>query len=108
MPLYTRLEIEHLPRNQLEVLVEDIRARRMMATIEYHSGVNAKLDKQISVISRRLKGEYDMLAKELTSAEKAIEKLDKRLVKIDALKQERSLHEDMKALPDADDLESAD
>lgn len=94
--------IDALTREQLEQHLETVRAKRMVAAIEYTQGQNAKLERAATVIERRLRAQYDMLAKEIGAVDKACEKMDKRLNTIEALKSELGLARDMIVIMDKD------
>ena len=75
--------------------VEGLRARRMVAAIEYFESLKQKYDRRTDVLARRLMQQYDMLGKEIERADKALAKIDARMVTIDGLKAEMGLARDI-------------
>lgn len=75
--------------------VEALRARRMVAAVEYFEGQKQKFEKRTDVLARKLVQQYTMLAKEIGSADRALAKLDLRLVNVDGLKAEMGLTRDV-------------
>jgi uncharacterized membrane-anchored protein YjiN (DUF445 family) len=82
-------------RDDIEQWREAVRARRMLAAIEYQSGQNAKLEQLVTTIARRLKQQYVMLGKEIVRSARLDEALSKRLTTIETLKQEMGLAQEM-------------
>lgn len=71
--------------------LEGIRFRRLSAAMEFHANKNAKIAHEQDKIQRKFQHEVLMLEKEIGSVDKAIEKLDNRLARIEMLKQEMGL-----------------
>jgi len=93
--IHTHSSVDTLSRMDVELFVQSARSRRMVAAIEYEAGQNLKLEKAASKLSDRLKREYDMLQKEILKLDNAIEKTDLRLIRIDNLKNELGLIQDV-------------
>lgn len=103
MPLTLYPSIDSLTREELEAHITAKRARRLRAAIEYHEGRNAKLSHESDKIQRKMKQQYDMLAKEIAIFDKASDKIDKRLATIEALKAELGLVRDLITYTDEDE-----
>lgn len=82
-------------REEVEAHIEAVRARRMVATIEYHSLKNAKLIDKSAKIKARLDAQAEMLRKEILASERADQKIQDRLIAIEQLKQEMGVLDDM-------------
>lgn len=76
---------------ELERHIEAVRARRIVAVMEYVAGQQLKLDTEKDKAHRKLKGHYEMLAKELERCDRAIYALDERVAAIEMLRQEIGL-----------------
>lgn len=74
-----------MTRQEIEDHLEAVRARRLVATITYYDGVNAKLEKEHAKHSTRRDKQYEMLRKELEAVDKAIAKVESRVEVIDVL-----------------------
>lgn len=85
-------------REEIEAHLVQVRARRMVAAIEYANGVNEKLTHESDKIQRRMAKEYEMLGKELVNLEKIEDKVQERLIKLDTLRQELGLVTEMREL----------
>lgn len=72
----------------MEAFLEQVRARRMVATIEYHNTKNAKLAHASGKMVDRLDKQLDMLEKEILALERAENKVNDRLNAIEGIKQE--------------------
>lgn len=92
--MYLHKELEGMSRQELEDHITAKRARRLAAAVVYHEGRNLKLNTLADKLSRRLTAQFTMLAKELDSADKALAKIDKRLISIEAMKAEIGLTRD--------------
>ena len=79
---------------ELEQRLEMIRARRIVAAMEYVAGQNLKLELEQDKVQRKLKGHYEMLGKELERCDRAIYALENRVAAIEQLKQEVGLSDD--------------
>ncbi len=78
---------------ELEQHIEMVRARRIVAVMEYVAGQQLKLETEKDKIHRKLKGHYEMLEKELERCDRAIYALDQRVAAIEMLRQEAGLME---------------
>lgn len=94
MPLVLQRTIEEMTTEELEQRLETIRARRIVAAMEYAAGQDLKLEYEADKIRRKLKGHYEMLGKELERCDRAIFALENRVAAIEQLKQEAGLIED--------------
>ena len=95
MPLQMVPDLAALSREQVEAHLEQVRARRMVAALHYHEGKNAKYAMESDKIKRKMRGQNEMLGKELSSLDKAIERVEKRLAAITTLDTELGLVNDM-------------
>jgi hypothetical protein len=86
--------LEDLTTEQLEQRLEGIRARRIVAAMEYIEGQHLKWEAETDKIRRKLMGHYEMLAKELERCERAISVCEQRVAAIEMLKQEAGVLED--------------
>lgn len=98
--------IHELTREELENILETLRFRRMQAATALIQGKNAKLAFQAGKYEERIRRHYDMLAKEITSVDRALDKVDKRIVEIETLKQSIGVLTDQMVTLGADDDES--
>jgi hypothetical protein len=78
---------------ELERRLERIRARRIVVAMEYVAGQNLKLEVEKDKNERKLKGHYEMLAKELDRCDRAIYACEQRVAAIELLRQEIGLLE---------------
>lgn len=68
------------------------RSRRLLAAIAWAEDKNTKVKKKISVVDRRLAGEFAMFEKELASVDRSLSKLEARAHKISLLRQTHAQH----------------
>lgn len=94
MALVLQPTIAELTTEELERRIESVRARRMVAAMEYAAGQQLKLETERDKVHRRLKAHYEMLAKELDRCDRAIFALENRVAAIEMLRQEAGLLED--------------
>lgn len=94
MALVLQRTIEEMSTEELEQRLEMIRARRIVAAMEYVAGQNLKLELEQDKVRRKLKGHYEMLGKELERCDRAIYALENRVAAIEQLKQEVGLSDD--------------
>lgn len=99
MPLVLAPSYDEHTREQIEAHVSAVQARRMVAAIDYHNGVKAKLAHESEKIQQRVARQYEMLGKELERLEAAENKVLARLETLEALRQEIGLIEDMQTGP---------
>ena len=88
-------EITEIPIPELEERIAAIRDRRIISAIEYVACQNLKLEIEKDKVHRKLKAQYEMLAKELDRCERAIYACEERVAAITMLKDEAGLMEDM-------------
>lgn len=98
MPLVLAPSFDDHTREQIEMHVAQVQARRMVAAIEYHTGKDAKLSHESAKLDRRLEHKYMMLGKEIVALEKAENKVLDRLAELEHLKNELGLVNDMREL----------
>lgn len=91
MPLVLQPSIDSVSREELEAHIEAVRSRRLLATVEFYTSKNEKLEGMSDKIRDRLKKEWAMLAKEIDQLDRIDAKVSDRLVKIEGLKQEIGL-----------------
>lgn len=102
MPLVLKKSIKDCTRQEMEDFIEAVRVRRMLATIEYHNLKNAKLSQATGKIQARVDRECDLLEKEINTLERAEQKVEDRLNKIEQMKQEIGLLVDQIVDPNED------
>jgi hypothetical protein len=86
--------IADMTTEELERRIEQVRARRIVCAMEYVAGQNLKLEIEQDKMQRKLKGHYEMLAKELDACERAVYRCEERVVQIEQLRQELGLLEE--------------
>lgn len=94
MPLILVPALTDLDVSTIRDHVDFVRSKRLVATMEYHSGRNAKLEHEHAVLNRRLEQKYGMLLKEINQLNVAEDKVDRRLNEIENLKNEAGLVSD--------------
>lgn len=94
MALVLQPTLEEMTTEELEQRLESIRARRIVAALEYAAGQTLKIEHEKDKVSRKLKGHYEMLGKELDRCDRAIFALENRVMAIEQLKQEIGLLDD--------------
>lgn len=99
MPLTLAPSFDEHTRDQIEAHVDAVRARRMVAVVEYHNGVNAKLHHESLKLQHKIAKQYEMLGKEIDRLEAAEEKVLARLETLEALRQQTELIGDMQSGP---------
>jgi hypothetical protein len=85
-------------RAEIEAHLDAVRARRMVAAIEYQQGVNLKLEHESEVSQRRVASKYAQLGRTLDTLDKSLERIEKLLVELETLHQELGLTEAMLTL----------
>lgn len=81
---------------ELEQHIEAVRARRIVAVMEYVAGQQLKLEAEVDKIHRKLKAHYEMLGKELERCDRVLYALEQRVAAIEMLRQEAGLMETYK------------
>lgn len=81
---------------ELEQHIEAVRARRIVAVMEYVAGQQLKLEAEVDKIHRKLKAHYEMLGKELERCDRVLYALEQRVAAIEMLRQEAGLIETYK------------
>lgn len=82
-------------RQEIEQHLEQVRARRMQASIEYHGQQNLRLQRESEVIQRRIAQQYEMLGRELIRMEELDDKIQARLNKLTIMLQEVQTIDDL-------------
>lgn len=95
MPLILAASYDDRTREEIENHLSSVRARRMVASIEYHKGVTEKLSHESDKIQARIARQYEMLGKDIANLEKYEQKMLDRLTTIEALRQELGLTTDL-------------
>jgi len=80
--------LDDLSRDEVEAYIETVRAKRMVATLEFFQTKNRKVELRQSKIGQRIQGKLDMLEKEIDKLEAAENKVSTRLAEIEQLKHE--------------------
>ncbi|HEY6020879.1 MAG TPA: hypothetical protein VIY48_13560 [Candidatus Paceibacterota bacterium] len=95
MPLVLAPSFDEHTRAEIEAHLDAVRARRMVAAIEYHQGAANKLQHESDKINAKIARQYEMLRKELLAMEKAELKVQDRLELMDHMLNEVGLVNDM-------------
>lgn len=95
MPLELAPSYDDHTREQIENHLSAVRARRMVAAIEYQQGVQEDLRHESDKIQAKMAKQYGYLIKELEKLEIAELKVQDRLTTLEALRQELGLTTDM-------------
>ena len=80
--------LDDLNRDQVEAYLETVRAKRMVATLEFFQTKNRKVELRQTKLGDRIQRELDMLEREIDKLEAAENKVTERLGKIEQLKHE--------------------
>lgn len=91
MALVLQRTLADYTTEELERHIEAVRARRIVAVMEYVAGQKLKLDAEHDKVHRKLKAHYEMLGKELERCDRVIYALDQRVAAIEMLRQEVGL-----------------
>jgi hypothetical protein len=83
--------LSEMSREEQEGHMQLIRSRRMVAALEYAAGKNLKLGRSADKVKHKLDHQYDLLGKEIDRLDIAADKVDKRMIEIETLKQELGL-----------------
>lgn len=84
-------ELKDFDREELEAWLEGIRAKRLVATIEYHANKNAKLGHEADKLQKKFYGKLEKLGRALLAMENAEIKVQGYIDEIDQIKQEIGL-----------------
>lgn len=95
MPLILTPSFDEHTRQQIEAHLEEVRARRLVAALEFEEGRKGKIAKQADKVARQMQAQYKMLKKELIRLEGAETKVQERLTKLTHLLNEHGLLEDL-------------
>ena len=88
MKLVLQPTIEEMTTEELERRIEAVRARRIVCVLEYVANEQMKLEVEQDKAQRKLKGHYEMLARELDRCDRAIIACEQRVAQIEQLRQE--------------------
>lgn len=89
MPLILKPSIKDgFTRDEIESYIEQVRARRMIAVVQFHNLANAKIEGKSVKINTRMQRQLELLQKELDAFERAEQKVEGRLSVIDSLSEE--------------------
>jgi len=88
MPLVLKPELTDLTREEIEQHIEEVRARRMVAALEYVAGKNLKLSYEADKIQKKIKMAYERLGRAIQKLDAADELVQRHLVTIEGLRQE--------------------
>jgi len=98
MPLVLAPSFDEHTREAIEAHIREVQSRRMLAAVEYHTGVNAKLGYESDKITKRRDQKYVMLLKEIEQLDRILEKVENRLAEVEHLNNELGLVNDMREL----------
>lgn len=96
MSLVLQPTLADMTTEELEQRIEQARARRIIAAMEYVAGQELKLENEQDKVRRKLLQHYTMLEKELERMERCLIALDQRVQTIEMLRQEAGLLESYK------------
>lgn len=94
MGLVLQPQFSDLARDEIEAHIEQVRARRMSAVVQYHAGVNAKLKHASAQLQQRIAREYHMVGKDIEKADKLDEKIQVRMQNLEILMSELESNHD--------------
>lgn len=86
--LVLRPSIHDFDREQVEAFVENIRVKRLAATVAFYEHKNEKLGNAQDKIQKKFTYQLEMLEKDIAKCEAAEVRVEDRLQKIDLLLQE--------------------
>lgn len=95
MPLVLKPSIGDFSRSELEEHLTGIRMRRMAIAFDYQAGQQLELEKSKSRVERKYGEGVTSLGRELATLDRALEKVEKRMDALTALKQEHGLLADL-------------
>lgn len=98
MPLVLAPSFDDHTREQIELHIAAVQARRMSAAVTYHTGKDAKLAHESDKIQAKIARQYEMLGKELEQMDKVIEKVENRLAGLTHLQNELGMVQEMREL----------
>jgi enoyl-[acyl-carrier-protein] reductase (NADH) len=81
-------ELSDLTREEIEAHIELVRARRVVAALEYVAGQNLKLTYEAEKIQKKIKMAYERLGRAIQKLDAADEQVQKHMIEIEELKQE--------------------
>lgn len=88
MPLKLYPELSDLTRQEIEQHLDQVRARRTLAALEYVAGQNLKLNYEAERVQKKIQMAYERLGKAIQKLDAADEQVQKHLIDIEELKQE--------------------
>lgn len=86
--------LSEMTEEELEQRIESVRARRIVAVMEYIEGQQLKHEEELDKAERKMVAHYEMLGKELERLDRAIETCERRVQQITILKNEVGVIED--------------
>lgn len=95
MPLVLAPSYDDHTRAQIEEHLASVRARRMVAAMEFHAGRTAKLTHESDKLQAKVAKQYERLGKALDKLEAAEQAVMELLDKVEQTKQEYGLVIDM-------------
>ncbi|SRR5258706_11031326 len=101
MPLILQPVFSELSRDEIELHLLQVRARRMAAVAVYYAGANAKTHHTMIKHQQRMAREYAALAREIEKMNKLEVSIEDRLAKLEIHLQEyRSAEQQLVEIPD--------
>lgn len=98
VPLILAPSFDEHTREQIEQHLDQVRNRRMVAAIQYHSGQTSKLSHESAKVQARRDQKYVMLLKEIGQLDNILEKVENRLAEVEHLDNELGLVNDLREL----------
>lgn len=102
MPLVLAPSFDDHTREEIEMHLVAVQARRMEAAVEYHTGKDAKLAHESQKIQNKIAHQYMMLGKEIEQLDRIYEKVNDRLAGLTHLKNELGMVMDLRELHQVD------
>lgn len=88
MPKLTLVpDIREQTREEIEAYLEHVRAKRMVAAVEFYTNKNEKIGHEADKVGRQMLRQKEMLGKELQRLDSALAKVEYRMQTIEAMQQ---------------------
>jgi hypothetical protein len=97
--------IDDLTRQELEDHIEVVRAKRVVAALEYHAGQRAKLEYELEVVQKKVQRAYEQLGKKIERLDRALEVVEEQMRKCEELKTEMGFILDYELVEEAEGKE---
>lgn len=88
MPLVLQPTMNDGTREDYEEFLEGVRARRLVAAIEYANAKQLRLDTEADAVQRKLSKAIESLGRQLERMEKLDEQIQETMIKVETYRQE--------------------